>query len=48
LSAAGQGPRVLSERVYGLSGRLSVESSERGARIEVVVPLRDERVTDAY
>ena len=48
LSAAGQGPRVLSERVYGLSGRLSVESSERGARIEVVLPLRDERVGDAY
>jgi signal transduction histidine kinase len=48
LSAARQGPRVLSERVYGLSGRLIVESSERGARIEVVLPLREERVSDAH
>ena len=47
LSAAGEGPRVLSERVYDLSGRLTVESTERGARIEVVLPLPDARVSDA-
>jgi len=42
LDQAGSGPRTLKERVRSLEGSLVVDSSPRGAAIEVTVPLGGE------
>jgi signal transduction histidine kinase len=42
LEAAGSGPLTLKERVLSLEGSLVVESSRRGAVIEVDIPIREE------
>ena len=39
LAAAGAGPVTLWSRVDGLGGSLTVDSSERGVRLEIVLPL---------
>lgn len=41
LDALGQGPRMLKQRVAALGGSLVLESSERGARLEIVLPVAD-------
>ena len=45
LRRAGSGPRTLKERVSALRGSLAVESSPRGAIIEVEIPLAEESAT---
>jgi signal transduction histidine kinase len=42
LEEMGNGPRTLKERVSALKGRLAVESSARGAVIEVTLPIAEE------
>jgi signal transduction histidine kinase len=42
LRRSGNGPRTLKERVTTLQGSLTVESSSRGAVIEVVIPMIEE------
>jgi signal transduction histidine kinase len=37
------GPRTLKERVSALGGTLDIESSDRGARVEIGIPLRPGR-----
>jgi signal transduction histidine kinase len=39
LSSLRAGPRSLRERVAALGGTLAVDSSDRGARLELIVPL---------
>jgi signal transduction histidine kinase len=43
LSELNLGPRTLRERVTALSGRLSVESSDRGSRVRVHIPVQTQR-----
>ena len=42
LDREGSGPRSLKERIRSLDGTLVVESSPRGATIEVAIPMREE------
>lgn len=41
LSAMGQGPRTLMQRVAALEGAFSIESCTTGARLEIEVPLQE-------
>jgi signal transduction histidine kinase len=43
LSARGQGPRTLMQRVAALEGSLCIESRTTGARLEIEVPLQGPR-----
>jgi signal transduction histidine kinase len=42
LDRAGVGPRTLKERARSLGGTLAIESSSRGASVEIALPVREE------
>jgi len=39
LSATGLGPAIIKSRIASLGGTLTIDSSESGARLEVILPL---------